>query len=232
MKYVIIFLTLIITSFSSLANVIISNTRVIYPEDQKETTVQLINRGTSPALIQAWLDENDPNSTPETAQVPFLLTPPVVKIEGDSGQQLRIRFTGAAGSLPQNKESVYYLNVLDIPPKQENLDGKNLMQIAIKSRIKVFYRPANLKIAVSDLHTYLSFNAQGNQLIASNNAPYFASIATISAHGKALIREPVMIAPFSTLTIGTTEPVSGGQALDILLVDDYGSYQKYSLTTK
>lgn len=232
MKYVIIFLTLITASFSSLANVIISNTRVIYAEEQKETTVQLINRGNSPALIQAWLDEGNPNSTPETAQVPFMLTPPVVKIEGGSGQQIRIRFTGTASTLPTDRESVYYLNVLDIPPKQENLDGKNLMQIAIKSRIKVFYRPTKLKIPVSDLHNYLSLKTQGSQLIATNNAPYYASIARIGARGKVLTREPVMIAPFSTSSVETTSPVADGQPLDILLVDDYGSYQKYSLITK
>ncbi|SUX67926.1 fimbrial chaperone protein [Citrobacter koseri] len=69
MKRSLIFLTLIAFSFSSLANIIISNTRVIYPEEQKETTVQLINRGNSPALIQAWIDEGNPDSTPETAQV-------------------------------------------------------------------------------------------------------------------------------------------------------------------
>ncbi|HBD7022666.1 TPA: molecular chaperone [Citrobacter koseri] len=232
MKRSLIFLTLIAFSFSSLANVIISNTRVIYPEEQKETTVQLINRGNSPALIQTWIDEGNPDSTPETAQVPFLLTPPVVKVEGGSGQQLRIRYTGSANALPQDRESVYYLNVLDIPPKQENLDGKNTMQIAIKSRIKLFYRPTELTIPASDLHKYLSFTAQGNQLVATNRAPYFASIATMSSRGKSLTGEPKMIAPLSTLTIPTTGAVLSGQALDILLVDDYGSYQKYSFTTK
>lgn len=232
MKRSLIFLTLISFSFSSLANVIISNTRVIYPEEQKETTVQLINRGNSPALIQAWIDKGNPDSTPETAQVPFLLTPPVVKIEGGSGQQLRIRYTGSVNELPKDRESVYYLNVLDIPPKQEDLDGKNTMQIAIKSRIKLFYRPAALTIPASDLHKYLSFSAQGNKLVVTNQAPYFASIATISSQGKSLTSEPTMITPLSTQIISTIGGRVSGQVLNILLVDDYGSYQKYSFTTK
>ncbi|EBL8955579.1 molecular chaperone [Salmonella enterica] len=226
------FLTLIVFSLSSLANVIISNTRVIYPEGQKEITVQLINRGNSPDLIQAWIDEGNPDSTPETSQVPFLLMPPVVKVEGGSGQQLRIRFTGSVNGLPKDRESIYYLNVLDIPPKQEDLDGKNTMQIAIKSRIKLFYRPTKLTIPASDLHKYLSFSAMGNLLVATNRAPYFASIATMSSRGRYLTEKPKMISPFSTITIPTKGLVLSGQALNILLVDDYGSYQKYSLTIK
>ncbi|WP_258869236.1 hypothetical protein [Citrobacter koseri] len=54
----------------------------------------------------------------------------------------------------------------------------------------------------------------------------------MSSRGKSLTGEPKMIAPLSTLTIPTTGAVLSGQALDILLVDDYGSYQKYSFTTK
>ena len=69
-------------TFVSPANVIINSTRVIYPQGSKEVPVQLFNTGTQQALVRAWIDDGNPDSTPETANVPFILTPPVVKIDG------------------------------------------------------------------------------------------------------------------------------------------------------
>ncbi|EAA7344294.1 molecular chaperone [Salmonella enterica subsp. enterica serovar 1,4,[5],12:i:-] len=228
MKKILVLIVLSFNSFNCLANVIISNTRVIYPEENKEATVQLINRSSSPALIQAWLDEGNPDSTPENAKVPFLLTPPVVKVEGGNGQQLRIRYIGSFNTISKDKESVYYLNVLDIPPKQENLGNKNIIQIAIKSRIKMFYRPAGLKVQPSEIHKYLKFKANGNQIIITNDAPYYASIAMIFSAGNAITESAEMINPKSKSSISTTKPVLPGQRIEILLIDDYGTYQKYS----
>jgi len=212
------------------ANVIITGTRVIYPAGQKETTVQLVNRGASPSLIQAWIDDGDVNSTPETAKVPFLLTPPVVKVDGFNGQQLRLRYTGSAALLPADKESVFYLNVLDIPPAKENTDGKSIMQIAVKSRIKIFYRPLNLPLAVDQMHSNLFFHREGSNVIAQNDSPYYASIATISVQGKEMIEQPVMIAPRSTQKLVTAMTPALGQKMDVVLVDDYGTYQKYVIS--
>ncbi|CAI0973464.1 Chaperone protein focC precursor [Serratia proteamaculans] len=73
------------------ANVVINTTRVIYQESNKDVVVQLINNGSEPSLVQAWIDDGDINSTPETANVPFLLSPPVVKVTANNGQQLRIK---------------------------------------------------------------------------------------------------------------------------------------------
>ena len=53
--------------------------------------------------------------------MPFLL-PPVARITGNSGQQLRIK--KLANKLPANKESLFYLNVLDIPPNTPEVRGE------------------------------------------------------------------------------------------------------------
>ncbi|PJI52023.1 molecular chaperone EcpD, partial [Methylobacterium radiotolerans] len=50
--------------------------------------------------------------------------------------------------MPQDKESVFWLNVLEIPPKDKA--NQNLLQMAFRSRIKLFYRPAGLKGKAED----------------------------------------------------------------------------------
>lgn len=137
MKKIILTLLLLTVTFVSPANVIINSTRVIYPQGSKEVPVQLFNTGAQQALVQAWIDDGNPDSTPETANVPFILTPPVVKIDGKNGQQLRVKMTPV--QLPADRESLFYLNLLDIPPLPENSADKNMMQIAIRSRIKLFF---------------------------------------------------------------------------------------------
>ncbi len=40
--------------------------------------------------------------------------------------------------LPTNKESIFYLNVLDIPPNSPEQEGKNALKFAMQNRIKCF----------------------------------------------------------------------------------------------
>ena len=110
--------------------------------DQKEITVKLNNNGTLPALVQSWIDTGSVESTPTSSKAPFLLSPPVARIDPTKGQSLRVLFTGAP--LAQDKESVFWLNVLEIPPKPEAGADLNTLQMAFRSRIKLFYRPVGL----------------------------------------------------------------------------------------
>ena len=76
MRKAILLAGLLLSTGHSWANIVINGTRVLYPENNKEVIVQLMNTGDAPALVQSWIDDGDINSTPETANVPFLLSPP------------------------------------------------------------------------------------------------------------------------------------------------------------
>ncbi|EST57895.1 fimbria/pilus periplasmic chaperone [Proteus hauseri] len=162
------------------AGVIISGTRVIYNENEKEVTVKISNEGKVPVLIQNWIDTGNVDAKPENIQVPFVLTPPVFRIEPEKSQSLRISFTGAA-ALPKDKESIYWLNVLEIPPNA-NTEIDNKLQIAYRSRIKLFYRPDALKDKIGAINAAegLQFSIAGNKLKAINNSPYFVSLVSIT----------------------------------------------------
>ncbi|SMP60884.1 P pilus assembly protein, chaperone PapD [Serratia sp. CC22-02] len=231
MKQCLIFVGLFFSSFFADANIVINGTRVIYPEKNKDVIVQLVNNGNDPALVQAWIDDGDINSTPETANVPFLLSPPVVKVAGNNGQQLRIQKMGA--TIPGDRESVFYLNVLDIPPTPENLQGVNTLQLAIKSRIKLFYRPAGLSSNANAITDFIELQAAGAGFKVINKSPYFFTLANVDQKGKKnLLVDSVMVAPFSSLFAATKSGVSRNVPYTLLYIDDLGAYKSKAITAR
>jgi P pilus assembly chaperone PapD len=79
---------------------------------------------------------------PEKDSAPFIVLPPIVRIEPGKGQSWRLVFNGSR--LPQDRESLFWFNLLDIPPEPKNGTAINYLQLAIRSRIKLFYRPAGV----------------------------------------------------------------------------------------
>lgn len=224
MRTLYLLLALLLGSGWASANVIINGTRFIYPEKSKEIVMQLVNKGDRPALVQSWIDDGDINSTPETANVPFLLTPPVVKVSGRNGQQLRIKKLPA--SLPGDRESVFYINVLDIPPVPEHLAGQNTVQLAVKSRIKLFYRPAALAGKPDDAVNGLRLLATGSGFRLVNNSPFHISIANIENSAKTkLLNDSVMVPPFGEARANSKAAIAKGQRYRLFYVDDLGAWK-------
>lgn len=166
------------------AGIVITGTRVIFPANQQEVTVKLNNNGSKPSLMQAWVDTGNIESTPTTSDAPFVLSPAISRIDPAKGQSLRLMFTGA--SLPQDKETVFWLNVLDVPPKPQIDAEQNTMQMAFRSRIKIFYRPDGLKGSPEDAIEQLKWqllpdaNKQQFLLQAVNNSSFHVSFVKLA----------------------------------------------------
>ena len=213
---------------STHAEIIIHGTRAIYPSNAKEITIQLSNDGTKPSLVQAWIDDGDANTTPDQSQAPFIISPPIFRVEPQRGQALRITALPKTSALNQNQESLFWLNVLDIPPKpkeQENSEvPENYLQLAIRSRIKLFYRPSGLKEDVALAPSKLQWTRSGSSLNVKNPTPYFVTITAIySAQDNKtvdILDHGAMLKPFSTekLAISTT-PIG---KLTFNTLNDYG----------
>ena len=60
--------------FPAQADIVLSGTRIVYKESQKDVTIRLENKGSSPALVQTWLDDGEQNADPSTINVPFNAT--------------------------------------------------------------------------------------------------------------------------------------------------------------
>jgi chaperone protein EcpD len=189
---------------TSEASVIINGTRVVYPSQQREVTVKLQNQGKTPALVQVWMDAGDEKATPEEAKVPFTLAPPIFRMEPGKGQAVRMVYTKEP--LPTDKESIYWLNVLEVPPKAADPDGSNLLQFAFRTRIKVLFRPANLPGSAADAPDKLTWkltsseDGKGYALQVSNPTPYYVNFANVGLKvgDRSIPSDGGMVAPGGT----------------------------------
>lgn len=218
-SHLFILLSIFIT-FTAQSAVIISGTRVVYPEKDKEVSLKMTNNGKSPVLIQSWIDSGERDSRPDTAQAPFTLTPPINRVNPGKGQSLRIRYTGE--SLPTDKESLFYLNVLEIPAKVNNTEGKSMLQMAFRSRLKVFFRPAGLAINASDAQQQVTWSRMGTTVTATNPTPYFINVAYFAAdrEGKVSLGNGGMIAPGGTKAFTLSRNTENYYPF---IINDYGA---------
>jgi P pilus assembly chaperone PapD len=216
------------------ASVVIAGTRVIFPAGEGEVTVRLTNQNATPALIEAWIDNGDAHSTPDKVSTPFLITPPLFRMEPARDQSLRILYTRSQQPLPTDRESVFWLNVLEIPPKPSTpqFQGKNYLQVAIRSRLKLFYRPAGLAgdpiKAASELSFRAASTAGSGVLVVHNPTPYYITISQITLNAGAASHKvgTGMVAPLSDLRVTVSDlkqAPSAGSAIEYHCINDYGS---------
>lgn len=158
------------------ASVVVTGTRVIYPGEAREKTVQLSNRDAFPNVVQAWVDIDAPDAPPDQADAPFLVNPAVFRMAPDSGQTLRIVYTGQG--LPGDRESLFHLNVLQIPPRNSSHADRNQMLLMLRNRLKLFYRPAGIQGRPEDLPGQLRFalvrRSAGWAVRVDNPSGYYA----------------------------------------------------------
>lgn len=218
------------------ADIVISGTRVIYPEKAKSVSVKLDNHGQKPLLVQSWIDDGRENVNPQELNVPFMVTPPVSRIDPDKGQTIKIAYLGS--TLPQDKESMFWLNVLEIPPKPSSDADQNILQLAFRTRIKVFFRPTGLKGSAADAIPALKWKARSTQqgwyLDVSNPSSFHVSFSKVSlVSGKSRYEvESQTVKPGETQSfkIQGLTALSAGSKIECIAFNDYGGTIKSEIT--
>lgn len=213
------------------AGIQIDSTRVIYPAAKREVTLSMVNDAHSPRLLQSWIDNGDPDMRPDTAILPFIVTPPVFRLDPGKGQTLRIVFTG--GDIPKDRESVYWLNVLEIQPKpagkKEGID--NFMQFSVRTRLKIFYRPQGLpgsqQESVGQLRWRLVSADKGHALECDNPSAFNVSFNDVRLKGvtESEAEKQNGMCPAKGKKIFRVGGRPGGKVA-LTTIDDYGGYHE------
>lgn len=176
------------------ASIVVATTRVVYPADAPDITVRLSNQRATPALVEAWVESID-----DATHSPFALTPPLFRIEAGRGQALRIRRLPDA-VFPTDRESLYWLNVLDVPPDAPDAGGGNVLKMAVRTRLKVFVRPPGLPGRADRAASRLSWTRVGEALRIDNPTPFHVTVAHVRITGGEQVRG-TMVAPFGHATL-------------------------------
>lgn len=189
-------------------------TRVIYPESASQTSLPVTNSDPHERyLIQAWVEDDKGNKAGD-----FVVTPPLFASAPKSENTLRIMYTGKP--LPQDRETVYWMNVKAIPAvNRDAVKDKNTLQLAILSRIKLFMRPDGLSMGEAEAADHLRFLLSGNRLTITNPTPYYETLVNLSVGGKKL--DNSMVPPEGQVTLTLPAGVSGD--IHFQTVNDYGA---------
>lgn len=218
-------LSLLLAASPALAAVTLSNTRIVFDGHNRDASISVANSTTRPYAVQVWVntEADDINIA-----APFIATPPLFRLDGRKEQMVRIVRT--AGQLPDDRESVFYFNAQEIPGNAEG--DSNTLKVAIRTRIKFFYRPKGLPGSLLESLPKLQWSvvrAQGKPVLRVNNpSAYHVSFIHIrvgNAGKEEEVDAPLMVAPFSTREYPL--PGAVGAAPDTVwfsVINDHGGY--------
>ncbi|KAF5271155.1 hypothetical protein FQR65_LT17710 [Abscondita terminalis] len=180
----------------AIGGVSLGATRVIYPMEAKQVSLSVINHSKKDRyLINSWVENKKEEKVKN-----FLVTPPLFVAEPATENTLRI--VNLVKDLPQDHKEV--------------LAEKNILQLAVLSRIKLFVRPEKLKIAPEDAITKVKFVKTAEGVEVDNQSPYHISFVNLVLNDTKL--DSVMAAPFEKTKISKTS----GNKLSYQTVNDYG----------
>jgi fimbrial chaperone protein len=206
-------LSLCVPSLALANGVSLNATRVIYAKDAKQATISSRNSAKETTyLMQTWVEEETGEKSKR-----FIITPPLLTARPGSENLMRIILKDGS-SLPNDRESVFYLNSKAIPSiNKAEAEGKNLLIIASVTRIKLFVRPSGLKISPDEAPNKLEFKKEGTNVKVRNPTPYYITITNLQAGSKVI--SDLMIAPQEEQVINNISASS----LAFNTINDYGA---------
>ena len=200
----------------------LDRTRVVFDGSKEAVSMNITNNNTKlPYLAQGWIEDEQGNKITS----PLIVLPPVQRLEPGKNSQVKVQSLPAIKSLPQDRESVYYFNLREIPPRS---DKANSLQIALQTRIKLFYRPAALVQSRQERsepwQQELTLTRMGDHYQVNNPTPYYVTLIDArSTKDKETVAdfEPLMLAPKESLKLGGSVAALGAKPR-LTYLNDYG----------
>ena len=214
------------------ASVVMHNTRIIL-NDSYQKRIQLTNNDENDNVVQMWTTtELDKEVKFGTKVEPFIVSPQVFKIKSKEGQSISLNYIG--NDLPQDRESVFYLHMLQIPPISDASKSTQQIVVLQKTEVKIFYRPKITNFNVNKIDEYLTFkkNSEGT-VTCYNNSPFHiniigGSITSIEEKADSKLHS-IMIKPYSNYSWNAKNGKSNkkyGSKVVFTYVNDQGAFIK------
>ncbi|WP_412779161.1 fimbria/pilus periplasmic chaperone [Morganella psychrotolerans] len=204
------------------AAIALDRTRIIFNGAEKSVSLNVSNLNKElPYLAQGWIEDQ----SGQKVSAPLVVLPPVQRIEPGDKSQVKIQAIPDIAALPQDRESVFYFNLREIPPRSNR---QNVLQIALQTRIKLFYRPEAIYATQTDLtnpwQEKITLTRKGNNYEVNNPTAYYVTIvdALTGLQGKSLDGfTPLMVAPKSQGTLNLSAAALGNVPV-LTYINDYG----------
>ncbi len=208
------------------AAIALDRTRVIFDGGSQSMSLNISNQNRElPYLAQGWIESEQGIKV----ESPLMILPPLQRVEPGAKSQVKIQSTPALMALPQDRESLFYFNLREIPPRSKK---PNTLQIALQTRIKLFYRPAKLQVGQNDFSNpwqkKLTLTREGDKYRIVNPTPYFVTIVAVqSARNSKHIASfnPLMIAPQNSSLLTLSGETLGSNPV-LTYINDFGGLPK------
>ncbi|WP_431225956.1 fimbrial biogenesis chaperone (plasmid) [Serratia sp. L9] len=190
-------LLLSLSSQASSGGISLGQTRIVFSAADKAQTVTVSNSGQRAYLIQARVH----NGLDETSLAPFIVTPPLFRLAGESRQMLRI--LPQVGTLPTERESLFYLSVSAIPAQAEPITAADRLSVGVRFVVKLFYRPLGLTPPAESTPCLLTFTREAQGLRVANPTGYFQTLGRLTVNGRDVMLDgqASMVPPQGSLTL-------------------------------
>lgn len=198
-------------------------TRIIYNPSSAGMSLTVENPQSYPMLVQSKVFKSD-----KTEKAPFVVTPPLFRLDGYQKNKLRIIAYG--NKWPADKESLNWLCITGIPPEADSAWAGDyevsqkktpaiVTQLRVKSCMKLIVRPNALKGTPSDVATHLVWKKEGSLLTVNNPTPFYMNFKTVEI-GNDIINSPGYAPPFGELNIHAK--VGESRVVKWRLINDFG----------
>lgn len=216
----------VLVSQSTSAAIALDRTRAVFNGANKSISLNITNQNKMlPYLAQAWVEDEQGNKITQ----PLTALPPLQRVEPLAKGQVKLQLMGDPSTLPQDRESLFYFNLREIPPKSTKA---NTLQIALQTRIKLFYRPESIEINRSEGESVwqekITLKREGDKYRVINPGPYYVTLAGAYERSDSLPIagfDPVMIAPRSDALLNIKASTLGQKPM-LAWINDYGGRPK------
>lgn len=216
-------MTVFMVAQPALAAIALDRTRVIFDGSHTSESLSISNQNkTLPYLAQAWVEDAQGHKI----ESPLMALPPLQRVEPGAKSQIKLQVTGGTSPLAQDRESLYYFNLREIPPKSNK---PNTLQIALQTRVKLFYRPAALALKSGEIpQKVLTLTKNGDHYTLNNPTGYYVTIVHAAASDKGndvAGFKADMVAPKGSLTLSGSASALGSHPV-LTYINDYGGRPK------
>ncbi|EGY4497191.1 molecular chaperone [Salmonella enterica] len=206
--------------------VTLGGSRVVYPLNGKGVSLNVTNPQSFPILVKSSvLDET------QKKEAPFIITPPLFRLNG--GQRNALNITRTGGDYPADRESINWVCVQGIPPEPDSAwagdekqgsDKKVSMsvQVIINSCIKLFVRPESVSGNPVGVADKVSWKVSGKTLTAANPTPFYMNVSSLAFNGAKLNMTRSYIPPFAEEKIPLPAGAATKGTLKWEVIGDYG----------
>lgn len=216
-------LVLLLTTQTAQAALTLNGTRFIYHQNDKSMEMRVKNNDQRDFGGQIWVDNLDQ----PTEKTFFAVYPSLFKLSPQSVQSVKFINISA---LPKNRESIFYINVQEIPPSSS---VKNALTIAMNTKVKLFYRPNGLQQKREAAEKNIVVRQQANGFVLENTTPYYFAILQVkelTTLNKQITDRLAIFAPYSNIHLPYHHTAGNSlSSLTLLSINDHGGTDEYIL---